>query len=133
MDHRPWKKYNRRSTSSGKRSDYSLALEPLERDIEKQIIQILKLMHIVVRKTHGDQFHKPVDDIVDLVGWIPPWGWGLAIEVKKPGEHATDKQKAMMQEVTDAGGLAFECSAPEIVPRLIREFEKGKRRTSSVP
>lgn len=43
----------------------------------------------------------------DLAGLIPPSGRFLAVEVKRPGNEATELQQGWLDEVARSGGLAL--------------------------
>jgi hypothetical protein len=55
----------------------------------------------------------------DILGVLPPNGKIIAIEVKKPGKHATSDQSVFLEEVRESGGLAGVCTDIEDVKDLL--------------
>lgn len=94
----------------------------LEASIVKSIRKKLKAKYgkdIWIFKTHGgaDQ----IRGLPDLIGTYH--GYFIAMEVKKPGGHATDLQAFTMEQITTAGGYAA----------VIHSFEEVEDFLATVP
>jgi VRR-NUC domain len=93
--------------------------EPLEKDIQKAILEYLQLRGIFAWRNNTGSFAFPETktkarrffragkpgsgDIIGLTGK----GQFFSIEVKRPGQKATPDQEAFMREVRMNNGLAF--------------------------
>lgn len=98
---------------------------PLEKDIQKQILQYLALTKILIWRTNSGGARLPAgggktqyvrfntaEGCSDLTGILPD-GRFLAIEVKRPGEKPTELQQGFLDKVTTQGGLALVVSSVE--------------------
>ena len=92
-----------------------------EKAITKQIRDWLKLSHIFHWKQIGG-LGLPAG-IADIIGIFR--GKFLAIEVKRPGNKLSDKQKAFLENVEKEGGIAIVAySVNDVVSRLSEELKK---------
>lgn len=88
----------------------------LERDIQKAIIDYLKIKRFVVfkhqnvgiKKPNGSYIPLPAGDIgiSDIIA-CSPLGEFVAIEVKRPGGVVSESQRAFIERVKLNGGIAF--------------------------
>lgn len=93
---------------------------PLEREIQAQILQWLALVKIPAWRSNSGALVAPAttttarrfvrfngaQGCADILGVIPPSGRMLAVEVKRPGQLLTAKQRGFLDMVQAAGGLA---------------------------
>lgn len=107
---------------------------PLEKEIQGQILQFLRLMKVFswrqnsgamkgeATATTARRFIKfaSVDGLSDIIGLLPPKGRFLAIEVKRPGQRPTDKQAEFIDEVNRNGGLAFVATSVKDVEESLK-------------
>jgi hypothetical protein len=59
--------------------------------------------------------------MADISGIIGPYGVTLEIEVKRPGEKATDDQTAWLNLIRHSGGIAFYADSLESCVVQLRE------------
>lgn len=99
-----------------------------EQDIQKTIIEYLRLKHFVVFKHHSTGstirenkavFFKHGDrGISDLIACSPK-GQFVAIEVKKKGKKPSPEQVDFIRTVIKNGGLAFvACSIDDVMAQI---------------
>lgn len=108
-----------------------------EQDIQKGILDYLKLRHYVVFKHHstgfGNREGKPVyfkygdKGIADIIGCAPN-GRFIAIEVKKKGNHPSEDQIKFLEKVRANRGIGFVAYSLEDV---IRQIPPGTESASS--
>lgn len=80
---------------------------------------------IVVNDNHGQRmFRGAKAGTSDLLVCLP-WGRFAAIEVKKPGEKPTDLQRAFLESVRAAGGVAMVVTRIEDVEGLFERRKNG--------
>lgn len=109
--------------------------KPLEKDIQASILQLLQ-RHPAVAWAHRMNTGATVVDAPnskrrfirygfpgcsDILGMLKG-GRFLAIEVKRPGEEATDLQQAFLDSVNEAGGLGFVAWDIEDVAQALHAF-----------
>jgi len=63
-------------------------------------------------------------DLPDIVGVKE--GWMFAMEIKKPGEKATDKQLHKLRSISDAGGYAWVLDSVEDAIEALKEVGRGR-------
>lgn len=90
---------------------------PLEKDIQRTILDWLQLKHIFcwrentmgsIHNHNGRQFFRPNDMVgkSDIIGVLPD-GRFLAIEVKRKGGKVSEAQQSFISNVLGNGGVAF--------------------------
>lgn len=87
-----------------------------EKDIQKAIIDYLRLKRCLVFKHHSTGFTMKDGEarafrygdkgIADIIGCLPS-GRFLAVEVKRPGKEPTPEQDQFLLEVNSRGGLGI--------------------------
>ena len=103
-----------------KRSRKKAAVIPLEKDIQKAILDELRLFYIQIRARRqntgvagyeGKKGFRPVrfgtPGQADLTCTIRPTGQRLEIEVKRPGQKLTKLQKQFRDETLEDGAIYF--------------------------
>lgn len=110
--------------------------EPLEKDIQKDILQYLHIRGFVAwRQNQGaasgehngkKRFFRfcSMPGISDVLGIIPPEGLFLAVEVKRPGKKPSLEQQMFLDTVRLAGGIAIVATS---VDDVIHELERRGR------
>jgi hypothetical protein len=106
---------------------------PLEKDVQKACLQWLALVGIFAFRVNsgamtGDYKGKrrfmrfnSAAGCADLLGVLPD-GRMLACEIKRPGKVPTEKQKAFLARVQQAGGVAlFAVSVDDLRAKLRAE------------
>lgn len=115
-----------------KRAAPTRSTEPLERDIQKAIRQLLRAHPLVawhgrinrgaVQDARGNYVaFNDIKGCSDLIGQLKTGHW-LAIEVKRPGNDATEDQQEFLDAVACNGGLAFVADDVLEVERRLREW-----------
>lgn len=106
---------------------------PLEKDIQKSILDYLELRHVPHWRANTGAAWLPgrggkpqlvrfgFRGVSDILGILPPSGRWLAIEVKRPGKEPTADQKWFLTMIRDNGGLVIVAHSVEDV---IRGFAK---------
>jgi hypothetical protein len=90
----------------------------LERDIVKKIRQHLLLKYNTpCFKTHGGPMSEA--GVSDLNCSFAPSGRMLCLEVKQPGKHPTELQKAWLEKYKKAGAIAGVVTSVEDVEKLL--------------
>ena len=97
----------------------SAAPVPLERDILAACLRLLKLagvpawrantgaVRLASRSGRARFVRFGPRGQSDILGVLPPTGRLLACETKRPGQNPTPEQRAFLDAVTAAGGLAL--------------------------
>jgi hypothetical protein len=101
---------------------------PLEKDIQRQCIDFLKLLGAVPVRVNsaafkvGNRFIRANSEpgCSDVLVCLPG-GAFLACEVKRPGEKPTAKQVSFLAAVTAAGGLALVVSSLSQLQQALRD------------
>ena len=119
-------------------------LKVLEKDIQKSILDYLRLDKRVawvermntgsMKREYTTKGGKASSSFVrfafpgcsDIIGQLKT-GHFLAVEVKRPGNTASDDQEAFLAKVSSNGGLAVLAYSAEDVKRAITEFWNGER------
>ena len=104
--------------------------KPLEKDIQKTIIDYLRWKKFLVVKINNvgifNQKTKkyippPQKGISDLLVCAPD-GRFIAIEIKRPGNKPTPEQEAFLKQVIEAGGIAMVADNIDDVMSLVRDY-----------
>jgi hypothetical protein len=106
--------------------------EPLERDIQKAIRQLLRVHPMVawhgrinrgaVQDAHGNYVaFNDIKGCSDLIGMLKTGHW-LAIEVKRPGNVPTEDQQEFLDVVALNGGLAFWADSVDTVAKRLADW-----------
>lgn len=105
-----------------------------EQDIQKLILDYLTYKQYVVFKHHSTGstvregkavfFKHGERGIADIVG-VAPNGRFVAIEVKRPKEHATPDQIVFLTRVRTNKGIAFVAHSLEEVEFALGQYSKG--------
>lgn len=92
-------------------------LSPSESQIQKSILDYLKLKQVLCFKHRNVGIKKPDGSFIplafgekgisDIIGVLPKSGRFLAIEVKRPGQHPSQNQLDFIASVNGARGFAF--------------------------
>ena len=102
---------------------------PLESEIQHAIIQYLELRKFIVVKVNNTGVYVKARDtyipprqkgIPDLL-CMAPGGRYLAVEVKRPGQHPSDDQRAFLERVEAKGGLALVAYSLDDVIKFLKE------------
>jgi hypothetical protein len=101
-----------------------------EQDIQKQILEYLKLKGFFVWKNHNVGVYSKQAEryisyggtkgIADIIG-ICPNGKLIAIEVKKHGGYATAEQKEFLSLIENFNGIAGLARSIEDVEEILKE------------
>jgi Holliday junction resolvase len=76
-----------------------------------------------VIKTHGSGLRSGEPD---LIGVVAPWGFHVAIEVKKPGERPTLQQRVRLLQYARRGSIAF--AADNVEAAVLTVLTEARRR-----
>jgi len=101
-----------------------MVIEKSETEIQREILDYLKLRNIPVNRNNAGKI-KIGSRYINLgkSGWpdiIAVHKGFLGIEVKKPGEDLSDKQKEVKQNIERAGGMVIKISSiEELAKRLL--------------
>ena len=104
---------------------------PKEKDIQKQIVQYLKMRGAVAVRTNSGAF-KVKDRFVrfnseegcsDLLCCYR--GFFVALEVKRPGKKPTAKQSGFLGEVEKASGIAAVVTSIDDVREILDNLERA--------
>lgn len=95
----------------------------LEKDIVRAILKELRGAGAFAIKTHGSPQFAGLPDIIGCLN-----GRFFALEVKRPGGYygVTDRQQAVLDQVTVAGGIAKVVTSVEDVKYLLELSELGQ-------
>ncbi len=110
-------------------------MTPRESDIQTAIRTYLQLRGcvvvrvnsgaIVINDERGRRMYRGAKaGTSDLLVCLP-WGQFAAVEVKVPGEKPTDLQRAFLESVTAAGGVAVVATGIEDVEGLFERRKNG--------
>lgn len=107
------------------------AAVPLERDIQRSVLDLLALLKIRAWRINqqGVPLHNgsgkyrpgPTRGMSDVIAALPPNGRWLAVEIKRPGKKATPAQQKFLDQVNSVGGLAFVATSADEVRRVLIE------------
>ncbi len=113
-----------------KRKPKAVNTAPLEKDIQKAIVEYLRLVGAVAIRVNSGAIsgeHNGKKRFVrfnsepgcsDIIACLA--GRFVAIEVKRPGKKATDAQTSFLDSVRQAGGVAFVADSVEVTQISLR-------------
>lgn len=92
---------------------------PLERTVVLKILKTLRSRGAFAEKVHGDVSQPALLDIVACYR-----GRFICLEVKRDAKsEATPRQKHIIRQVQDAGGVAYKVSSVEEVERILNTID----------
>lgn len=107
--------------------------KPLERDIQKACLDLLRLRGFFVwkqntagiRKPNGSYIPSHTAGMADIIG-VAPGGRFVAVEVKRPGGRLTPAQQDFLLQVQFSDGLAGVVFSVDELNQMIRRWQKNK-------
>ncbi len=108
--------------------------EPLEKDIQADILQYLALEGIFAwenprrgvfdpkRKVFRKKKKGFKEGVADILGLLDGNGRILCIECKRPGNKLTDDQETFRDDIIKRGGVAFMATSVKDVQDGLRQF-----------
>jgi hypothetical protein len=117
---------------------------PLERDVQKSCIAVLKLRQIPHIRLNAGAAYRPgrngkpqliryaPEGFPDLLGWLPAgFGWAaarvLGVEVKREGQRPKQEQLAVLRRILDDGGVGVWVTDSQQLERVLDGVKEGKR------
>ncbi len=86
-----------------------------EREIRRQILDYLALCGVTAWLSHDERHRPAAPGVPDILGVMRGTGRAVAIEVKRPGERATEAQAMFAARISEAGGLVLVATCVEDV------------------
>lgn len=92
-----------------------------ESEITKRMVARLKSRGAWARKIHGNMYTAGLPDIMAVYK-----GWGLGLEVKKPGREKTltEMQAKTLERIEVAGGYGRMVTTVEQVDEILNEIDE---------
>ena len=98
-----------------------------ETDIKLEVMAYLKLRNIPANRNNAGKVKKGSYWInlgksgwPDIIAVLPPSGFFLGVEIKKPGEELSGKQKEVKAEIEQANGIVIRVtSVEELAEKLL--------------
>ena len=108
-----------------------------ENEIQREIMQYLKLRNIPTTRNHAGRvrvgrhwLNLGASGWPDIICCLPPYGFFLGIEIKKPGEETSGRQDKIRMEIEQANGkVIIVTSVEELAKELNRPYSQGKKRS----
>ncbi len=103
-------------------------MEKSENMIQKEILDYLRLRNIPATRNHcgrvkvgGHWVNLGASGWPDILCCLPPHGFFLGLEIKKPGEELTGVQEKVKFEIEQAHGTVLRISSVQELNEMLKE------------
>ena len=103
-------------------------MEKSENVIQREIMEYLKMRGIPATRNHAGRVHVGSHWInlgkagfPDVLACLPPHGFFLGLEIKKPGEELSGMQEKVKFDIEQAGGTVLRISSIQELNELLKE------------
>jgi len=100
-----------------------------ETEIQREVLDYLKLRNIPANRNNAGKVKKGSHWInlgkggwPDIIACLPPSGFFLGVEIKKPGEELSEKQVEVKAEIEQANGIVIVVTSVEELAEKLRRF-----------
>ena len=100
-----------------------------ETEIQREVLDYLKLRNIPANRNNAGKVKKGSHWInlgkggwPDVIACLPPSGFFLGVEIKKPGEELSEKQVEVKAEIEQANGIVIVVTSVEELAEKLRRF-----------
>jgi len=111
-----------------------MSYDKLEGEIQLEILKYLKLRNIPANRNNAGKVKKGSHWInlgkggwPDVIACLPPSGFFLGVEIKKPGEELSDKQKEVKAEIEQANGIVIVITSVEELAEELLTLQSKER------
>ena len=100
-----------------------------ENEIQRDVLDYLKLRNIPATRNHCGRLKDKGGYWVNLgaAGWpdiiccLPPHGFFLGLEIKRPGEELSGVQEKVKYEIQQAGGMVLRIESVQELNEMLKE------------
>ena len=105
-----------------------------ETEIQREVLDYLKLRNIPANRNNAGKVKKGSHWInlgkggwPDVIACLPPSGFFLGVEIKKPGEELSEKQVEVKAEIEQANGIVIVVTSVEELAEELLTLQSKER------
>ena len=105
-----------------------------ETEIQREVLDYLKLRNIPANRNNAGKVKKGSHWInlgkggwPDVIACLPPSGFFLGVEIKKPGEELSEKQVEVKAEIEQANGIVIVITSVEELAEELLTLQSKER------